>query len=166
VDLTGEFPMAINTERLKKFAAEYSIDLSVKESAKRCGVSLQTGYAYLHHPLVQEILRNKRNHELKRVQGTAENIVRELEAIAFANLRNAIGPSGEALNPNEMADEASKALAGWELNAKGEVKVKHHDKTKALELLGKRLGLWEPDASKDAGAKVTINIGVKKGGDK
>ena len=70
---------------------------------------------------------------------TTEKIVEELEAIAFARATDILQVrDGETLLKDGCP---SAAIANLETTAKG-VKVKFYDKLKALELLGKHMGMF------------------------
>lgn len=81
---------------------------------------------------------------------TVERIVRELALIAFGNKRAVMswGPSGVTLKDSEAitdADAAQVAEVKETTSATGgSISLKTHDKVKALELLGKYVGMF-PD---------------------
>ena len=70
---------------------------------------------------------------------TREAVVRELMAIGFARVTNILEVRDGETVLKEEADCA--AVANLEASPKG-VKVKFYDKLKALELLGKHLGMF------------------------
>ena len=72
---------------------------------------------------------------------TSKRILEELAAVAFSRIGDSYGPDW---TPNSTA--AGAALASVEKTSSG-VKLKFYDKLKALELLGKALGLFEGAAA-------------------
>lgn len=73
-----------------------------------------------------------------------ENILDELVAIGFARVTNYLfAENGEVcLRPGEvLSDREAAAICAVEKTGSG-VKVKFYDKMKALELLGKEVGLF------------------------
>lgn len=81
---------------------------------------------------------------------TREKIIKELGAIAFARATELLRVQGGVLTVGDtegIPEELSCAIASIE-KAPGGIKVKLYDKLKALELLGKYLGLF--DGSGDA----------------
>ena len=80
---------------------------------------------------------------------TQERIVEELVAIGFARATDILDVKDGQTLLKEAAD--GTAIANLETTPKG-VKVKFYDKLKALELLGKHLGMFtgtgtEPDSN-------------------
>lgn len=79
---------------------------------------------------------------------TVSRIVRELALIAFGNKRSVMawGPDGVKLKDSEglTDDEAAQVLEVKETTsaAGGSISLKTHDKVKALELLGRHVGMF------------------------
>lgn len=79
---------------------------------------------------------------------TKENILQELGAIAFARATDIIAVEGGQLvtaDTGALTGEQACAIASVEKTSGG-LKVKFYDKLKALELLGKAVGLFEGGA--------------------
>ena len=101
---------------------------------------------------------------------TVERIVRELALIAFGNKRSlmAWGPGGVKLKDSEglSDDDAAQVLEVKETTSAtgGSLSLKTHDKVKALELLGKHVGMF-PDkvelTGKDGGPVQTQTESVQ-----
>ena len=80
----------------------------------------------------------------RRKKISKENILNELVAIGFARVTNYLFvEDGQiCLRPGEaLSDREAAAICSVEKTASG-VKVKFYDKMKALELLGKEVGLF------------------------
>ena len=77
-----------------------------------------------------------------------EKILGELAAIGFANASDYMTVQDGAVSYRDweqLTDEQKAAVAGVEKGSGG-LKIKLYDKMKALELLGKALGLFDGDA--------------------
>ena len=95
---------------------------------------------------MREYLNKLRNEQARRTEITADRVINELAAIAFAD-RTEIAEVDERglvkLTPTrKLSDEAKKAISGIKEGKFG-VEVSSYDKVKALELLGKHLGIFE-----------------------
>lgn len=75
---------------------------------------------------------------------TQERIARELSAIAFANMRDAVEWAGSAiqLKPSETLDDATASAVSEVKQTKEGLSIKMHDKQAALKQLGSHLGMF------------------------
>lgn len=160
------------TPKQKRFCEEYLIDLNATQAAIRAGYSPktaeQTASRLLRNVKVQEYIA-KRQKELSRsTEITQERVIKELALIAFSNnadyahvvekkmqveaggaLVDVLDKDGkpvmyrtvEPVLTEELTEEQKRALAVIKKGRDG-LEVKSCDKVKALELLGKHLGIF------------------------
>lgn len=160
------------TDKQKRFCEEYLIDLNATQAAIRAGYSSktaeQTASRLLRNVKVQEYIA-KRQKELSRsTEITQERVIKELALIAFSNnadyahvvekklqveaggtLVDVLDKDGnpvmyrtvEPVLTEELTEEQKRALAVIKKGRDG-LEVKSCDKVKALELLGKHLGIF------------------------
>lgn len=160
------------TNKQKRFCEEYLIDLNATQAAIRAGYSPntaeQTASRLLRNVKVQEYIA-KRQKELSRsTEITQERVIKELALIAFSNnadyahvvekkmkaevggaLVDVLDEDGkpvmyrtvEPVLTEELTEEQKRALAVIKKGREG-LEVKSCDKVKALELLGKHLGIF------------------------
>lgn len=160
------------TDKQKRFCEEYLIDLNATQAAIRAGYSPktaeQTASRLLRNVKVQEYIA-KRQKELSRsTHITQERVIKELALIAFSNnadyarvvekkmqtevdgmLVDVLGEDGkpimyrtvEPVLTDELTEEQKRALAVIKKGRYG-LEVKSFDKVRALELLGKHLGIF------------------------
>jgi len=140
------------TPKQQRFADEYLIDLNATQAAIRAGYSPRTANEQAARLLAKVSVRSyidQRMAELSRRTGvTQERIIRELARIAFLDPTRVIN-----MGTAELADDASEddraAIAAvkvkripTEAGEGVEREIKLHDKIRALELLGKRFGMF------------------------
>lgn len=80
----------------------------------------------------------------KRKKPSADRVAEELAAIGFARATDCLTVDGDtlALKPSEeLTPEVGAAIASIERSSSG-LKVKFYDKLKALELLGRHMGMF------------------------
>ncbi len=142
------------TPKQAAFVKEYLIDKNATQAAIRAGYSARTaqwqGPQQLAKPHVVEQINKELMLQHERTEITADRVLRELAAIAFADTRKLYREDGSIKSPGELDDRTASALAGIDTEERdGEDgcraytrKVKQWDKVKALELLGKHLGLY------------------------
>lgn len=154
--------MAKLTEKQKRFCEEYLIDLNATQAAIRAGYSPDTSEAIGSENLRKPQLRARINAAIaersKRTGVTADRVVRELAKLAFVNATDVIDTQHGTVLENASREDtacisAVKVKVGEDFT---EREIRLCDKTKALELLGKHLGMFSDNVKLSAEARVTI----------
>lgn len=140
------------TAKQKRFAEEYVIDLNGKQAAIRAGYSEKTAEyqaaRLLRNAKVQEYIAKLMQAREKRTEITQDMVVRELAKIAFGDLRGVMswGANGVIVKESsELTDDEAAFISELNATSFGEgvsIKLKTFNKEKALELLGKHLGMF------------------------
>lgn len=140
------------TNKQKRFCEEYLVDLNATQAAIRAGYSPAAagaiGAENLKKPQIRARIDKDLAEQSKRTGVTADRIVRELARVAFANSQDVIDYDDATVKNDAVRDDTA-AVASVRVktiptkDGPGvEREVKMHDKLKALELLGRRLGLF------------------------
>lgn len=145
--------MASLTDRQKAFVVEYLVDFNATQAAIRAGYSAksatQMGSTLRARGAVAQAIQEAQAQRENRTRITADRVVAELAHIAFGDVRSVAdwGPDGLVLRESSALSEAEAATVAevYESVTRdgGTKKVKQHDKLKALDLLGRHLGMWE-----------------------
>ena len=149
------------TDKQRRFVDEYLIDLNATQAAIRAGYSVKTaneqGSQNLAKLSIQQAIAERMAERSRRTGVNQDRVVLELAKIAFVKMTDIVDSEG-----NIKKDAAEDDLACIE-----SVKYKHSDtdtgyseerevkiasKLKALELLGKHLGMWND--------KVDLNVAL------
>lgn len=149
------------TDKQQRFVDEYLIDLNATQAAIRAGYSVKTaneqGSQNLAKLSIQQAIAERMADRSRRTGVNQDRVVLELAKIAFVKMTDIVDSEG-----NIKGDAAEDDLACIE-----SVKYKHSDtdtgyseerevkiasKLKALELLGKHLGMWND--------KVDLNVAL------
>lgn len=150
------------TKKQQRFVDEYLIDLNATQAAIRAGYSEKTANRIGNENLSKLVIQNEINKRMKdreaRTEIIQDMVVRELAAIAFSNgadyskvvTKQGIDDAGKAVeyfdvelkNTDDLTTEQKKAIAGIKQTKFG-ISVETCDKVKALELLGKHLGMFK-----------------------
>lgn len=136
------------------FVREYLIDLNATQAAIRAGYSPKTaneqGSRLLTNVSVADAIAAAQGKAQERADVTVDRIVAELAKIAFSDPRDLFDADGRLKPLSELTDNAAASLAGIDVvQAGGEDlpleirKIKRWDKTKAIELLGRYLGMFK-----------------------
>lgn len=176
------------TDKQKRFCEEYLIDLNATQAAIRAGYSPktaeQTASRLLRNVKVQEYIA-KRQKELSRsTEVTQERVIRELALIAFSNatdyarvvekkmkievngvLVDALDEDGnpimyrtvEPVLTEELTDDQKRVLAVIKKGRDG-LEVRPCSKEKALELLGRHLGMFKDKVELDTDIELNITV--------
>ena len=125
------------------------MDLNATQAAIRAGYSEKTaceqGSRLLANVKVQEAIQKARIERQERTRITQDMVLMELAAVGFSKATDYAtirGPLVEMTPTDRLTDKQKSAVASIEQGNFG-IKVKLHDKVRALELLGKHLGLFD-----------------------
>lgn len=138
------------TKKQKRFVEEYLIDLNATQAAIRAGYSPDTaqqmGSENLSKPVIKACLDRAMAERSKRTGVNADRVVRELAKIAFVNAADVINAEDATLR-NDACEDDTAAIQSVKVKTFGEDglerEIKMADKLKALELLGKHLGMFK-----------------------
>lgn len=139
------------TEKQKRFVQEYLVDLNASAAARRAGYSEKTtneqGARLSAKSSVQASIQAAIRQRQKRVEITQDMVMKELAAIAFTNATDFVTISSDGLinvkSTQEIPEDKLGAVASIKYSANGlGVEIKLYDKPRALELLGKHLGMF------------------------
>ncbi len=154
--------MAKLTEKQQRFIDEYLIDLNATQAAIRAGYSVKTakdiGCQNLAKLNIQQAISEKMAERSKRTGVNQDRIVLELAKIAFVNAADVIDSDDATIKAGATADDTAaiqsvKVKVIPTKEGEGvEREIRLNDKLKALELLGKHLGMWND--------KLDVNLNV------
>ncbi len=142
-------------DKQKRFAAEYIRDLNMTQAAIRAGYSDKTAYAIgsklLKKVEIKELIKKKMDERARRTEITADMVVQELAKHAFCNPKAFYNDNGKLKDVKDIPDEAVVALSSIDVGEESDIgqttKIRLSDKLKALELLGKHLGIFDEKGS-------------------
>ena len=160
------------TDKQAKFVQEYLIDMNAGQAAKRAGYAeseggnlYSQGYRLLRTAHVKEAIEKALLARGDSFSVRQQDIVKELARIAFSDIRRVVTWNGQGteLVPAENTDDDAAAAISeisdrttdissrdGTTRIKREQRVKLYDKTKALDLLGRHLGIFVGDAGNTA----------------
>ena len=126
------------TDKQAKFVDEYLIDLNATQAAIRAGYSAnrasEIGYQQLQKTTVQEAIAEAMENRSKRVQRTADDVMRDLAAIRADAMQIVHDKDGNAV----MLDKPSAI--------------------KTLELEGKHLAMWTDKQQLSGEVGLTVKV--------
>lgn len=136
------------TKKQKLFIEEYLIDLNATQAAIRAGYSPKSakeiGSENLTKPDIASRINKAMAERSRRTGVNADRVVRELAKIAFINPTDLIDPETATIKPMAAAEDTaaiqSVKVKCFDDGVEREVKVA--DKLKALELLGRHMGMF------------------------
>lgn len=149
------------TAKQIRFVDEYLVDLNATQAAIRAGYSEKTAAAtaarLLRNVNIQNEISRRQKDLQRRTEVTQERVVKELARIAFANIADYVHVETQTRTKDDgtettyqivmlsetedLSADQRAALAAVKQSVNG-VEIKLHDKIKALELLGRHIGLF------------------------
>lgn len=138
------------TRKQARFCEEYLIDLNATQAAIRAGYSPDTagaiGAENLKKPQIQKAISKAMADRSRRTGVNGDRVVMELAKIAFVNAADVINADDATLK-STAAPEDLAAIQSIKVKDLGEMgmerEIRMADKLKALELLGRHLGLFD-----------------------
>ena len=151
----------MNTKE-ERFCEEYLIDLNATQAAIRAGYAPSTAEGANkwitpgnpEKPRLRARIDRALAERSRRTGVTADRVVRELARLAFADITDVVDTGNAVIKPDASKDDTA-VIASVKVKSSEdftEREVKLCDKTKALEMLGKHLGMFND--------KKTINISL------
>lgn len=145
--------MAKLTDKQRRFVDEYLIDLNATQAAIRAGYSAKTadqqGSRMLANVKVKQAVAEKQAQRSKRTGVNQDRVVLELAKIAFVNISDLVDTDTATILPTARKEDLAciESVKYKQMPTKSgdmgvEREVKIASKLKALELLGKHLGMW------------------------
>ena len=155
------------TAKQQRFCDEYLIDLNATQAAIRAGYSVDTakeiGCENLTKPNIQETIAKAMAERSKRTGVNQDRVVLELAKIAFVNANDLIDAKDASIRASATEDDLAciqsvKVKTSSTTNGESvEREIKLNDKMKALELLGKHLGMWNDKIDLNVSLPVVIS---------
>lgn len=150
------------TPKQKIFADEYLIDLNATRAykvayprVKNEETAAAAGARLLRNVKVVEYVQKRMDERAQRTEITQDRVLQELAKLGFFDIRKLFDDSGKPLDITGLDDDTAACIAGLEVmdvyEGTGEdkefagyvKKYKLSDKLKALELIGRHLGMFK-----------------------
>ena len=138
--------------RQSRFVEEYLVDLNATQAAIRAGYSAraarQRGSLLLRKSAVREAIAQAMGARSERTEISADRVLQEYARLAFSNIADFVdfGPDGVTVRAlSEMPRDAARCVAEVSESKTGRggtVRVKLHDKKRALDALARHLGMF------------------------
>ena len=139
------------TEKQKIFADEYLIDLNATRAyktayprVKKEETASAAGARLLRNVKVADYIQKRMDERASRTEITQDRVIAELAKIGFTDITDFVtieGPYVRVKQTEDMPRDKIGAIAGIKEGVNG-IEIKLNDKEKALELIGRHLGMW------------------------
>ncbi len=157
--MEGEVRLMTLTAKQKIFADEYLIDLNatraykvVYPKVKKNETARVNSSRLLTNANVASYVEKRMKDREKRTEITQDMVLRELAKVGFADITDFVTIENrgsykavQVKSTNEISVDKLGAIAGIKEGANG-IEIKLNDKVKALELIGRHLGMWKDKA--------------------
>lgn len=158
--------MAKLTAKQQRFVEEYLVDLNATQAAIRAGYSPQSAYSIgqenMKKPVIKNAIDKAMAERSKRTGINQDRILIELAKIGFLNPVDVINMDDATIRGDANREDTA-AIASVKVKTipteDGEIverEVKTYDKIKALELIGKHIGMFVDKLNVNAEMAVKI----------
>ncbi len=144
------------TAKQKIFADEYLIDLNATRAykvaypkVKKDETAAANSSRMLRNDKVEDYIQKRMKDREKRTEITQDMVLKELAKIGFADVTDFVTIENKGIlrvvevkPTDEMPRDKMGAIAGIKEGANG-IEIKLNDKGKALELIGRHLGMFK-----------------------
>ena len=144
------------TAKQRIFADEYLIDLNATRAYKLAYPKVKNdesaaaaGARLLRNVKVEQYIQKRMKDREKRTEITQDMVLKELAKIGFADVTDFVTIESQGnykavqvKSTDEMPEDKLGAIAGIKEGANG-IEIKLNDKGKALELIGRHLGMFK-----------------------
>ena len=152
--------------RQQRFVEEYLIDLNATQAAIRAGYSVQTaneqGAQNLAKLSISTAVQRALAERSRRTGINADRVLMELAKIGFANISDVANIDHATVQDDANRDDTA-AIQSIKVKRiptdDGDIverEIKMYDKSKALEQMGRHLGLFNDKLRLDGGVSVVI----------
>ena len=158
--------MAKLTEKRQQFVDEYLIDLNGTQAAIRAGYSPKTANEQaarlLANVSIQEAVSRAMAERSKRTGVNQDRVVQELARLAFVDPSKLINTENASIKEDASGDDLAciqsvkVKTSDGERGTTIEREIKLNDKIRALEMLGRHLGMFKDKVELEGDIGVTI----------
>lgn len=162
------------TPRQSVFAREYLHDLNAAAAYRRAGYTARGNSAevnaarLLRNAQVAEAIEKAMAERAARTEISADRVLRELSKVAFFDVRKTFNNNGSIKPISELDDDTAAALVSLDVVELGGDegcvirKVRLADKLRALELIGKHLGMFRDRLEVSGNAQNPLQLLIQR----
>ncbi len=156
-DDISEMPVLKNA-RHERFAQEFAKGVTLGDAYEKAGYRrhAQNPHRLMKNEQVSARVAEIQGRGAERAAATVERIVQEIENLSFANITDVVEIKGKRVIVKNTADlprEVTSAIAAIKKTKAG-IEVRFHDKSRALEMLGRHRGLFRENIN----LNVTVSL--------
>lgn len=159
------------TEKQKRFADEYLIDLNATRaykvaypSCKKDEAASVNGSKLLRNTKVEEYVKKRMKEREQRTEITQDRVLKELARLGFFDVRKLYADNGQPVKITELDDDTAACITSVKVkelyDPEGEFvgyekEYKLADKKGALELIGRHLGMFRDKVEVSGNMEIT-----------
>ena len=169
--VTADTPL---NRRQRVFIEEYLKDFNAKRAAIKAGYSSKTAAVIGSQNLIKlniaAAIKKKLSERTEIAELSAQDLLSQIKSISTSDIRDFIkfGPGYTTLSDSAKLTPEQAMCISEVVETVGEngsqVKLKLHDKLKAIDMGMKYLGLYAPE-KRELSGKLTVETGVRRVGD-